>query len=83
MTLRLVKTTGGHSGTPSKCSACGRSSFIMAGIAWHCAYCKVYFPANLSTQSSASRLKANFKELVKLHGELRVMLSELEDLVKK
>lgn len=83
MAIRLIKTIGGSSGTPDKCPGCGSTHFMRAGIAWHCANCGVYFPANLSTQGSLSRLKANFNDLTKLQGELKTMVSELEELVKE
>lgn len=77
MAIKLIKTVGGSSGTPEKCMGCGSISFLRAGIAWHCANCGNYFPANLSG------VKANFDQLTKMNGELKTMINKLEELVKE
>lgn len=83
MGIKLIKTVGGSSGAPEKCIACGSVHFMKSGIAWHCATCGVYFPANLSTQGSLSSLKANLEQLNQLHNKLKMMTNELEELVKE
>ena len=78
-TLRLVKTTGGNSGTPLVCGKCGSQHFAKSGIAWHCTTCGIYHPTQLGFDS----LKESIRKLHELHEESKFIRQELEDLVRE
>lgn len=80
--LKLVKTINGHGGSPKKCS-CGSIHFMRAGVAWHCSQCGIYFPTDISKSNPYKSLQNNLDQLNQLHGRLKGMLNELEELVKE
>lgn len=75
MSLKLVKTVGGTHGAPEKCSACGGQHFVQTGIAWHCAACKIYIPADLKTSIE------KFEALQRYHKQNRWLIDALENQV--
>lgn len=77
--VKLVKTTGGNSGTPCNCTSCGGSNFIRAGMAWSCGDCGLYIPAELSNPHK--QLQSNLNQLTALHSKLKMQIAELERLV--
>lgn len=80
--ITLVKTIGGTGGTPAKCS-CGSVDFIRSGMAWACSNCGSYVPAKLSKGTNPYQsLAQNFEDLQNLHSRLKLMLKELEGMVK-
>jgi hypothetical protein len=72
MSLKLVKTIGGDSGTPNACKNCKSIHFIRAGNAWYCGSCGLYYPATFAL------LEENFNQLKRLHGEIRQIVDDLE-----
>jgi ribosomal protein L37AE/L43A len=77
--IKLVKTTGGEHGAPTKCRQCGGNHFQRSAAAWHCTHCATYYAAELGVQS----LKKNLESLNDLNKKLKFMLVELEHLVRK
>lgn len=80
--LRLIKTVGGQGGSPHRCHSCGGNHFVKSGMAWVCATCSSYFPAELKKTDSLLGLRQNLDFLTAKHRELKQMIKELEELVK-
>ena len=77
--LTLVRT--GETDASPKCK-CGSICFVCSGIGWSCVSCGLYVPARLG-KNTFEDLKGKMQELVDLHGNLKKMLIELEDIVGK
>lgn len=82
MAVTLIKTIGGSGGAPEKCERCGKNHFIRHLGGWCCAACGLYVPPQLPAPKDALvSLRENFARLQGLHGELKGMIRELEELV--
>lgn len=75
--ISLVKTVSAN-----KCK-CGSEHFAKFGIGWSCTACGSYVPPKLEKNKTIESLKADIVKLQNLHGELKEMVTEVENLLKR
>lgn len=83
MGLTLVNNASNSKAKFGICSKCGCDKLRVIGLAWSCPVCGNYEPADLGGAAAIERLKENLKSLQDLHGRMKFMRQQLEDLVKE
>ncbi len=77
--MKLIKTIGGHGGTPKQCDICGGHDFSFSRFAWHCMACHTYFPKEL-VKSAPLRVEELMKDFDRLIGDLeRITTNDINE----